>query len=420
VFCREHPERIHGGATPEVACDHVHRMPEDVAWMRELGLGAYRFSICWTRGLDFYDRLVDELGAAGIVPMATLHHWDLPVALGEAGGWTSRATVDAYADRAEACVRRLGDRVGLWCTLNEPGWSTLHGYVTGLHPPARVRDYAGAVLASHHLMLAHARAASIIRAAGAGAAGIALNLTAVRPATPADASAARLADGLLNRWSSDTVALGRYPADVLQFYDDRGLLPALPSSDLGALAAGTADFLGVNYYYPTYASAHAPDDEVHLDHLGTGRRSTSGLLSVKDVFRLVKRPDAPQTDWGWEIDASGLRDVLVDLAARYPARPLYVTENGVALDDQPAPDGAVHDPARITFLADHLRAIAEARGAGADVRGYFTWSLMDNFSWVNGYRKRYGLLHVDRATLKRTPKDSAAWYRERAASGPAG
>jgi beta-galactosidase len=426
VFCHEHPELIHERATPDVACDHYHRWREDVGWMRELGLNAYRFSIAWprvvpdgggalnARGLDFYDRLVDALRAAEIEPHVTLYHWDLPQALAAGGGWESRDTIDAFLGYVEHCVRRLGDRVQLWSTLNEPGWSTLNGYVTGLHPPQR-QDLGAAARVSHHLMLAHARAARVIHDVGRGAqVGIALNLSPVRPASPgeADVAAARLADGVLNRWYSEAAILGRYPPDVLAFYEGRGLLATIAAADHDALRTAPLDFIGVNYYYPHHATADAPDTRFFLNTSGGGQDCD---FALQGLFRMVKNPRGRYTAWGWEIEPDGLREALLAVHALRPGLPLYVTENGIGLDDRPL-NGAIEDPERIAFLADHLEAVRQARAAGADVRGFFVWALMDNFSWLNGYKKRYGLLHVDRQTLVRTPKASARWYRAQASS----
>ena len=426
VFCREHPERIHEGARPDVACDHYHRWREDVGWLKELGLGAYRFSIAWPRvvpngsgainprGLDFYERLVDGLREAGVEPMVTLYHWDLPAALGERGGWESAATVGQFLRFAEACVGRLQDRVRFWVTLNEPGWSTLHGYVTALHPPAR-HDYGAAVRVAHHLMLAHAEASLLIHARQPQAqVGLALNLSPVRPASASDedAAAARLADGILNGWFLEAAVNGRYPEQIRALYEERGLLPSLPGRELSALAQARLDFLGVNYYYPQHASADSPDTRFALNT--SGDRADDCHLSIRGLFRLVKNPRGRYTDWGWEIDPEGLLEALCAAQTLRPGLPLYVTENGLGLAEPPIA-GRIEDAERIAFLRGHLDAVARARAAGADVRGYFVWSLLDNFSWLNGYRKRYGLLHVDRRTLARTPKASAYWLRDLAA-----
>jgi 6-phospho-beta-glucosidase len=418
VFCAEHPERIHGAATPEVACDHYRRFREDVAWMRELGHNAYRFSIAWPRvvpdgdgalnplGLDFYERLVDSLLEAGITPCATLYHWDLPQPLAERGGWERRATLDAFVRYAEACFERLGDRVPLWATLNEPGWSTLHGYVTGLHPPAR-RDLGAAVRASHHLLVAHARAVLAGRAQGvAGALGIALNLSPIRPATAseADARAAATADAALNGWFSDAVLHGRHAPAALEAFERCGILPAFEPVDLDALAAAAPalGFLGINYYCPHHASADAPESR----------------FAVAGAFRFVRARGARHTDWAWEIDPAGLGELLDRLRAERSGLPLYVTENGLGRDERLL-NGRLDDQPRIVFVRQHLEVVEAAIARGADVRGFFLWSLLDNFSWLNGYKKRYGLLHVEPGSLRRVPKTSALWYRGVAArNGP--
>jgi beta-galactosidase len=433
-FCRAHPERIHGGQGPEVACDHYHRFREDVAWMRELGHDGYRFSIAWPRvvpdgdgavnprGLDFYDRLVDALLEAGIAPNATLYHWDLPSPLARRGGWESRETVAAFLRFAEASWQRLGDRVALWATLNEPGWTTLHGYITGLHPPGR-QDLRGAVLSSHHLMLAHALAVALYGSLGLrGSVGIALNVSPVRPATSSDedARAARIADAVLNRWYGDPVLHGRYPDDALALYDQLGVLPRFDPADLATIEAASVGFLGVNYYCPHRASADAPESRFALNI--TGRPEESCELAVRGLFRFVRDRGARHTDWAWEIDPGGLAEILEGVHAARPGLPIYITENGIGLDDRLV-DGRVDDVERIAFLEDHLGVIARAAERGIAVRGYYMWSLMDNFSWLNGYRKRYGFLHVDRATLARTPKASAAWFRDarrRLSAGGAG
>jgi 6-phospho-beta-glucosidase len=427
VFCREHPERIFEGATPQVACDHYHRFAEDVAWMKRLGHTGYRLSISWPRlfprgdgapnprGFDFYDRLFDGLLAAGIEPSVTLYHWDLPQRLGERGGWESEETIERFADYAAACFEHFGDRVRLWSTLNEPSWSTLNGYVTGIHPPRR-QDPRAAIAVSWNLLRAHARAVRAGHEASMGhRVGIALNLSPIRPATASaeDRAAAALADGLLNRWFLDAVVLGKLPEDVLAFYDRAGLLPPMSAADLELVAGQAVDFLGVNYYFPNHASAGASRSAFALNN--TGRSEEECVFAIAGLFRFVRNPRGRYTDWGWEIDASGLEELLVRVHVLRPGLPVYVTENGIGLPDALV-DGQVEDEARIAFLREHLAAMHRAIAAGANVRGYYMWSLLDNFSWVNGYKKRYGFLHVDRTTLVRTPKKSAAWFREVAAT----
>jgi 6-phospho-beta-glucosidase len=411
AFCREFPERIFEGATPEVACDHCHRYLEDVDLIARLGHNAYRFSISWPRllpagrgrmnpsGVDFYDRLLDALRSRGISPMATLYHWDLPLAL---GSWERPQTVEAFLEYAQLCFDRFADRVDHWCTLNEPGWSTLNGYVTALHPPAR-HDLKAAVTVSHHLMMAHRGACRQFR--GPGRIGIALNLSPVFPASQAamDREAANRADGILNRWFLEAAVLGRYPEDIVELYDRLGYLPdnhdSLPQAPLG--------FLGVNYYYPHYAVDAPERSDFFLNN--SGEKSQACRFSLAGCFALVANPQGRFTDWAWEIDPGALERLLLDLHGRYPGLPLVVTENGIGLQDRLC-DGQVMDTARIDFLRDHLLAIGRAIEQGADVQGYFMWSLLDNFSWVNGYKKRYGFLYVDRATLSRTPKQSAMWF----------
>ncbi len=423
VFCREHPERIFEQATPQVACDHYHRWPEDVAWMKRLGHTGYRLSISWPRlfprgdavanprGFEFYDRLFDALLAAGVEPSVTLYHWDLPQSLGERGGWENVETVERFADYSAACFARFGDRVKLWATLNEPSWSTLNGYLTGIHPPGRQEPRA-AIAVSWNLLRAHARVVRAGHEAGKGSRiGIALNLSPIRPATPSaeDRAAATLADGFLNRWFLEPAVVGRLPEDVLAFYDRAGLLPRISTADLQLMAGQSVDFLGVNYYFPNYASAGARESAFALNN--TGRPEEDCVFAIGGLFRFVRNPRGRYTDWGWEIDASGLEELLVRVHILRPGLPVYVTENGIGLPDALV-DGHVEDDARIAFLREHLAATHRAITAGANVRGYYMWSLLDNFSWVNGYKKRYGFLHVDRTTLARTPKKSAGWFRD--------
>lgn len=411
-FCRAHPERVHGGATPALACDHARRWREDVDCIARLGHNAYRFSISWPRvvpdgvgrpsaaGLDFYERLIDALLEKGVQPNATLYHWDLPSAL---VSWENPDTVERFLEFAMSCFHRLGDRVALWATLNEPAWTVLNGYVTGLHPPCR-HDYRAAIRVAHQLLTAHQKAVAMFRQGGwGGRIGIALNLCAVRPATDTDndRAAARLADGMLNRWFVEPVLLGRYPADVVAVYERCGLMP-----DEGlVVTAETADWLGVNYYYPHHAAADAPTTSFHLNN--SGDPAEACVFSIEGLFRFVRNGGGRRTAWDWEIDPSGLHELLVRAQAYRPAMPVYVTENGIAL-----PDDDLEDGDRIAFVREHLEAVYRAITDGVNVRGYYMWSLMDNFSWINGYKKRYGFLRVDPATLDRAPRRSAAWFRE--------
>lgn len=418
-FCQDHPERIFEQATPQQACDHFHRYREDVAWMKELGHSTYRFSIAWPRvvpegrgavnslGLDFYERLVDELLEAGITPNITLYHWDLPLSLAQEGGWENPATVEAFVDYSAHCFERLGDRVSLWATINEPAWTVLNGYLTGLHPPCK-QDRKAALLAAHHLLCAHGQVARLRPC------GIALNLSPVYPArdTSRHREAAELADNILNGWFLGAVLDGSYPESLQAFYAERGLLPRSPHNLVKVKPA----FLGVNYYYPHHAqpSQEGGGDTFHINN--SGRPDDSCRFRLEGCFEFVRNPQGRYTDWAWEIEPDSLRDLLCKISARDPDLDLYVTENGIGLPDQLV-EGEVDDSQRIEFVKDHLRAIWQARERGSRVKGYTMWSLLDNFSWINGYKKRYGFLYVDRQTMQRTPKKSAYWFRDLARSG---
>jgi beta-glucosidase len=397
-FCRR-PGAVVNGDTGEPAADHYHRYAEDVALMSSLGLGAYRFSIAWPRVADlgFYDRLVDELLGKGIAPWATLYHWDLPQSLEEAGGWTNRDTAYRFAEYASTVVSRLGDRVAGWLTLNEPWCAAFLGYGSGVHAPG-VQDGAAAVAATHHLLLGHGLAMSEIRSRVPDVpAGITLNLYPVWPATgsEADADAARRIDGLQNRIFLDPVMRGAYPADVLNDMAPFGLPGLIKDGDLEVIGA-PIDLLGVNYYRGYLVSAGDPVD------------GPSAFPGATDVQFL--QTGHPKTEMDWEVQPEGLAEVLVSLHRDYPGVPLYVTENGAAYPDTMTEDGVIRDTDRIAFLDGHLRACHEAVEQGADLRGYFCWSFMDNLEWAEGYGRRFGLVHVDFETQKRTPKESAHWY----------
>ena len=401
------PGRIEDASDGRRACDHYHRWSEDIALMRGLGLDAYRFSIAWPRvlprgrgqvnpgGLDFYDRLVDGLLAAGLTPFATLYHWDLPQVLQERGGWAERTTVDAFAEYVDAVTRRLGDRIGHWMTINEPWCVAVLGYEQGVHAPGH-HDPAQALRAAHHALLAHGRAVPVIRANAPGSeVGIVLNLVPAEAASEAaaDRDAARWCDGFFNRWYLDALYRGAYPQDAIADRVARGHLPSaeLPFVEEGDLAviATATDFLGVNYYNPVVVRAD-PATPQRVAQVATG---------------------APRTDMGWEVRPSGLHQLLVRLADEYRPARLYVTENGAAYDDPIGADGAIADTRRVAYLRGHLAAIARAIADGAPVAGYFHWSLLDNFEWAYGYTKRFGLIHVDFTTLRRTPRASAQVYR---------
>lgn len=412
------PGAVEGGHTGDVACDHYHRYPEDVKLMADLGLTAYRFSVAWPRvqpqgrgaanqaGLDFYRRLVDELLAHGIEPWLTLYHWDLPQALEDAGGWAERDTADRFTEYAALVRDALGDRVRHWITLNEPWCSSFLGYGSGAHAPGR-RDRTAAVRAAHHLLLGHGHAVQVLRGADPGAdVGITLNLYAVSPAGdgPADADAARRIDGLANRFFLDPVLRGRYPEDVLADLAGVTDFGHVADADLETIATpGT--FLAVNYY-----SRHVVAAPVAGAEPPGHWRAPSSWPGSEDV-RFLDR-GLPATVMGWEIDPAGLTETLLRLHRDYPPLPLYVTENGAAFDDVVEPDGEVRDLDRIAFLDGHLRACQHAIAAGVPLRGYFAWSLLDNFEWAHGYAKRFGLVRVDYRTQQRTPKASARWYAE--------
>jgi beta-glucosidase len=404
TFCAT-PGKIRNGDSGQVACDSYHRYPQDIARMRQLGLDSYRFSIAWPRifpegrgrlnerGLDFYDRLVDELLAAGIRPLATLYHWDLPQALENQGGWPDRATAEAFAEYVEAVARRLGDRVGHWVTHNEPYCSSWLGYGLGLHAPGRT-DPAAAMAAAHHVLFSHGLAVDVLRRESPGAkVGIVLDSWPVYPASDdtRNVAAAWEADGYRNRLFFDPVFRGRYPEDVLERLD--GASPPVREGDLATIAA-PIDFVGLNNYSRTIVEA---------DEDGRPRN--------------LHADDAPVTATGWEIYPDGLYEVLKRLHLEYGVRSLYVTENGAAFADVRGEDGRIDDRDRIDYLSQYLGAVARAISDGVPVHGYFVWSLLDNFEWAQGYSKRFGLLYVDYTTLERIPKSSFYWYRDLIGAG---
>ena len=409
------PGAVFGGHNGDTACDHYHRMPEDVELIAGLGVDSYRFSLSWPRiqpggrgpanprGLDFYDRLVDQLLEHRILPWVTLYHWDLPQELEDAGGWPARDTAYRFADYAELAMDALGDRVRWWTTLNEPWCSAVLGYETGRHAPGR-RHRGDSLAAVHHLLLGHGLAAQRLRAAAPDdpadpvRVGITLNTTHAIPAedTETDRAAARRADGIGTRLYTDPLVLGHYPADVLEDLAIDGLALPVQDGDLETIAQ-PLDFLGVNYYTSHYVSGTDADGDLAPSGRPVTRSVPQGL---------------PVTALDWEIVPHGLTDHLVRLDRDYPGLPLYVTENGAAFDDRTAPDGDVRDGDRTAYLAEHIAAVAAARAAGADVRGYFAWSLMDNFEWGYGYDKRFGIVHVDYETQRRTVKQSGRWFRE--------
>jgi beta-glucosidase len=406
------PGKVRNGDTGDIAADHYHRMREDVALMAGLGLTDYRFSVSWSRvqptgrgpavqkGLDFYRALVDELLAKGIRPVLTLYHWDLPQELEDAGGWPQRDTAQRFAEYTGLVAQALGDRVRTWTTLNEPWCAAFLGYAEGVHAPGR-REPEAALRAAHHLNLAHGLAVGVLRETTRPSAEVSLtlNLAAVRPLTAgaADADAARRVDALANRIFLDPVFHGHYAADLRADTARLTDWSFVRDGDL-AVISRPVDSLGINYYTPTVVAAGS-------------HPLPSPWPAAQDHVRFVPAP-GPRTAMDWPVDADGLYEVLTRLRDELPGTPLLVTENGAAYDDYADPAGQVHDPERIAYLRAHLEAVHRAMAAGADVRGYFLWSLLDNFEWAYGYSKRFGLVHVDFASQRRTPKDSARWYAD--------
>jgi beta-glucosidase len=414
------PGRTANGDTGDVADDHYHRYREDVALMAGLGLTSYRFSLAWPRivpegtgatnqaGLDFYRRLVDELLAAGIAPFPTLYHWDLPQPLEDAGGWANRDTALRFADYAAVVMGALGDAFPSVITLNEPWCSAFLGYGSGVHAPGRTEP-ASALAAAHHLNLAHGLAASVIRDQRPDTQrSIALNLQAVRPAhdTDADRDAARQIDALANRVFLGPLFEGAYPPDLIADTADVTDWAFVQDGDLEQIR-GTVDLLGVNYYTPVYVSAW---DGVGSPETADGHQAGTGTSWPGVAAVQFPRLPGPRTEMDWLVDATGLSELLLRLHHDLPGTPLAITENGAACPDVVSEDGAVHDPDRISYLQQHLGAVADAIDAGADLRAYFLWSFLDNFEWGHGYSKRFGIVHVDYATQQRRLKDSAHWY----------
>ncbi len=422
VFSRK-AGAVRNGDTGDVACSHYDRMEEDLDLMADLGLRAYRFSVSWPRvqpdgtgplnraGVDFYRRLLDGLERRGIEPVATLYHWDLPQALEDSGGWTSRDTASRFADYASAMGEALGGQVGRWITLNEPWCSAWLGYGRGVHAPGR-KEVSAALASTHHLLLGHGLAVSALRQSGSTPVGITLNFTPVLPASrhPDDLKAARRADGQANRLYLEAVLQGSYPPDVVEHYAaHQGGLDVARSGDEKLISA-PIDFLGVNFYTSMVVA-----DPTRLSHAreagyNIGRRESDPVL---DDLRApeVRRGDLDRTAMGWEVDPEALTDLLVRLKDEYNAPPIYLTENGAACHDYVDPNGEVKDYDRVSYIRSHLLAVSDAIARGVDVRGYFVWSLMDNFEWAYGYSRRFGLIWVDYPTGRRIPKASFAWYR---------
>ncbi|HJP74474.1 MAG TPA: GH1 family beta-glucosidase [Pseudonocardiaceae bacterium] len=412
---------VRNADTGDIAADHYHRYADDVALMADLGLAAYRFSLSWPRiqpggrgpanpaGLAFYDRLVDELLDKNITPVITAYHWDLPQELEEAGGWPNRDTANRFAEYIAMASARLGDRVSMWTTLNEPWCSAFLGYASGVHAPGRQEPDA-ALCAVHHLLLAHGLAVDVLRQHVPNAQiSLVLNLHSIRPASSsaADAAAATKVDGIANRIFLDPVLRGSYPADVqadTKHFVDWSTL--VHDGDLAEISR-PIDALGVNYYTPTLVAAHEPGTAaVRQD--GHGNGAGSPWVGADDVNFL--QPPGARTMMQWAVDPTGLADVLRRLGREHPGLPLLIAENGAAYDDYLDPTGRIRDTERIDYLHGHLAEVRSAIADGVDVRGYFVWSLLDNFEWSYGYSRRFGIVYVDFATQRRWRKDSATWF----------
>jgi beta-glucosidase len=397
------PGRMTNGDTGDVACDHYNRYRDDVALMRGLGLGAYRFSISWSRvlpegtgrvnerGLDFYRRLCDALLEAGIQPVATLYHWDLPAALDDRGGWLNRDVANWFAEYAQTAFRALDDRIGMWATLNEPWVVTDGGYLHGALAPGH-RNLFEAPIASHNLLRAHGAAVQAYRAIGSHQIGIVVNLEPKYPASESDedAAASRRADAYMNRHYLDPIFRRAYPEEFPEMWGEAW--PSFPSSDFDTIGA-PIDFTGINYY-----------------KRGVTKHD---LATIVERATRINPPHAIYSTTDWEVFPQGLTDILTWFRDRYGAMPLYITENGAAFYDPPfALDGVVDDPLRVYYLREHIAAVGRAIEAGLDVRGYFVWSLLDNLEWSHGFTKRFGIIHVNFATQERTLKRSAHFYRD--------
>ena len=427
TFCRV-PGAVSNGDTGDIACDHYHRLEDDLDLMAGLRLPAYRFSVSWPRvlpdpvgkvnevGLDFYQRLVDGLLRRGITPLLTLYHWDLPQLLQDDGGWLSRQTVDRFVEYAEVVGRALGDRVRAITTLNEPFCAAFLGHGSGVHAPG-IRDNGSALAAAHHLNLAHGRAVTALRAGSPTdlTLSVTLNLAQVEAASDSDAdrAAARHVDAIANRIFLEPILRGSYPDQLIE--DTRHITDwgFVHDGDVAEISA-PIDILGINYYHATTVAAgpaNVAGTTAGLSPGGSPSQTAPSPWPGTDRAHSVPRP-GPYTEMGWSIDPEGLTRLLVGLHHDYPGTPLVITENGRASTDAVAGDGQIHDRDRIDYLRQHLTAARAAIEEGVDLRGYYLWSFMDNFEWAWGYSKRFGIVHVDYATLERTPKDSALWYRD--------
>lgn len=405
------PGATYQGETGEIAADHYHHMEEDVALMAELNLNAYRFSLSWPRilpqgtgavnerGLDFYDRLVDALLARGIRPLATLYHWDLPVALQDRGGWLNRDTAYAFADYAEVVARRLGDRVEWWLTHNEPWCSAYLGFALGIHAPG-LRDQQLAVKAGHLILLSHGLSVPRLRAhlSSQAQVGIALDFYPVYAADdrPETLLAVKQADTFRNRWFLDPLFRGSYPGNL---FTDLGVIPPPIHADDFSIISTPIDFLGVNYY--SRMLVRGSEDPANI------AEQTVPFHNYEAIERI---PGASYTEMGWEIFPDGLANILTRIHREYAPKALVVTESGAAFDDHLEGNNHIHDLQRIDFLRAHIQTVARVILQGVPIKGYIVWSFLDNFEWSEGYRKRFGLVYVDYPTQRRIIKDSGRWY----------
>jgi len=407
------PGKVHNGDTGDPACEHYYRWREDLDLIASLGLRSYRFSISWPRiqpsgrgpanqkGIDFYRNLLEGLHEREITPLVTLYHWDLPQALEDEGGWAARETVERFAEYAELVFDGLGDLVEDWTTHNEPWVTAFLGYAFGTKAPGAT-DWRRAIAASHHVLLSHGAVVRAFRDRGRqGRIGITLNLTVARPGRDRDddRAAARRLDGHFNRWFLDPILRGSYPVDVVELYEQRfGELEAVRDGDLETIAQ-PLDYLGVNFYRPNVVLAH--DD--------------GSVLGIRDVPL-----DGDTTAMGWPVVPEALTELLVGLKRDYGDLPLLITENGAAFEDRVNGAEVIEDPHRVAFLQGHVAAVEQAIAEGVDVRGYYVWSLLDNFEWEHGYSQRFGIVYVDFETQRRIPKRSALWYRSRIAAATEG
>ena len=400
------PGKVHNGDTGDPACDHYNRWEQDLDLIASLGIRAYRFSVSWPRiqpggrgpanqrGLDFYRRLVEGLRERGITPLLTLYHWDLPQALEDEGGWASRDVAERFAEYAELVFDALGDVVEDWTTHNEPYVTSFLGYALGTKAPGAT-DWSRGLRASHHALLSHGLVVRAFRETGRrGRIGITLDLTVARPGRDRDddRAAAHRLEGHHNRWFLDPVFRGSYPADMLELYESRfGPLDAIQPDDLDSIAQ-PIDFLGVNFYRPNLVVA----------------REDGSVLGLAEVPL-----DAQHTAMGWPVVPEALTELLVNVQRDYGGVPLLITENGAAFEDRLDGGEVVEDPHRVAYIKNHLAAVERAIASGVDVRGYYVWSLLDNFEWEHGYSQRFGIVYVDFETQRRIPKRSALWYRDR-------